>query len=171
MKVKKALSPPDHNENRSSDAKQLSPERQFDRDLSMKKEALEQIHRQAAEGDPQAQYELDHFLASQDNAVEHRKKCVELLRAASEKGNQHAQYALGNWYIHGIGVRKNHKKAYEYFLLSAKQGHPIAQYEVGVCLSAGHGIGNVGLAVKWYTKAANQGYTDAQKALAELGSS
>ena len=77
-------------------------------------------------------------------------------------GNASAQFELGKRYY----SEKIYPGAVKCFRQAAEQGHAEAQYNLGVCYANGCGMPkDLQQAIYWYTKAAEQGNEDAQKAL------
>ncbi|KAF9150638.1 hypothetical protein DFQ26_001515, partial [Actinomortierella ambigua] len=116
-------------------------------------------------------------------------------KMAAKQGNHEAQTILGQWFALGRGVIQSDEKAVKWLTLAAEQGNPAAQTRLGqmyldryqyrryissedtwrtkltVLLSGTlHKQGeqtnqNLGMAVKWLTRAAEQGGADAQNSL------
>ena len=82
--------------------------------------------------------------------------------ADDEQENAEAQFQLGKRYY----SEKIYPGAVKCFRQAAEQGHAEAQYNLGVCYANGCGVPkDLQPAIYWYTKAAEQGNEDAQKAL------
>ena len=114
---------------------------------------------------------------------------AEYFRKAAEDGHADAQFNLGIMYVNGLGVQKNNEDALRWLGKAAGQGHAEAKNKLGL-LRGGkgkiekgkkqvespeeqdalghaylHGEGveqNYEEAVKWFRKAADQGYPPAQ---------
>ena len=112
---------------------------------------------------------------------------VKWYRKAADQGHAHGQFSLGSCYAKGEGVAQDMPQAVEWTRKSADQGFVLAQFalgeyyhgvknEYGLYLngppfggSSPSGVSTDGVqAVKWYRKAADQGYAVAQVALASF---
>ena len=109
------------------------------------------------------------------------------LRPLAEQGNAGAQFTLGLMYNFGRGVAQDDTEAMKWYLTAAEQGLADAQFRLGYMFSLGNNyvLYNADLfkdeealqsagrdvpqddteAVKWYRKAAEQGFVPAQHAL------
>lgn len=126
-------------------------------------EALKWYHKAAEQGHEGAKgrlvgwYELE-----EDRAVKwYRKAEVGWYRKAAEQGCVIAQFRLGMCYATGAGVEQNQEKAKEWF---DKIKDPFDQFMIGNCFLAPlhFDLRDEVMAMKWYRKAAEQGYADAQ---------
>lgn len=119
--------------------------------------AAEQGH-EGAKGQLVAWYQLE-----EDRAVKwYRKAEVGWYRKVAEQGCVIAQFRLGMCYATGTGVEQNQEKAEEWF---DKIKDPFDQFMIGNCFLAPlhfDFIRDEVMAMKWYRKAAEQGYVDAQ---------
>ena len=88
----------------------------------------------------------------------------------SEQGNSVAMFRLGYCYSKGIGTDKNKTKAFTWYEKSANLGCCHAMINVGRYYKNGLGgvTEDLNTAREWYTKAAAQGFTDAQTRLDKL---
>jgi len=118
------------------------------------------INNAVKSGDPAAQYQLG--LASLQNGD--TEKALKLLRASANKGQPAAQYRLGKLYETGEGVTQDLETARELIGKSARNGNRIAMHDLANFYA--NGIGGVeqdlGLAAKWFEKAAERGVVDSQ---------
>lgn len=136
----------------------------YAKDDGVETEALKWYHKAAEQGHEGAKdrlvgwYELE-----EDRAVKwYRKAEVGWYRKAAEQGCVIAQFRLGMCYATGTGVEQNQEKAEEWF---DKIKDPFDQFMIGSCFLAPlhfNFIRNEVMAMKWYRKAAEQGYADAQ---------
>ena len=114
----------------------------------------------AKQGHIEAQYRLGQAYVN-DRDYEEAKKW--LLKAA-EKGHTNAQYELAG--LLGLTVEQKAEWTYK----AAIKGHVEAQFSLGRYYLSGFGVTkDVNEAVKWYRKAAEQGYEYAKDKLWELG--
>ena len=95
------------------------------------------------------------------------KKAFEIFSRLAELGNEDAECYLGLIYRNGgYGCYRSIPKAYEIFGRLAELGHAKAQYNLGDLYSSFYeGKGSYIEAIKWYEKAADQGYVDAYRSL------
>ena len=99
-------------------------------------------------------------------------KAAALFSQAAEQGHGHGQYSLAVMYAFGRGVEKDYVQALDWFRKSAEQGIGQAQFNIGVFYENGYGVEkDLATAQSWYEKAAAQGTKEAEKKLAQLGSS
>lgn len=120
-----------------------------------------------------APYDIGERNPITDSAIEDRKTAFEYFQKAAEQGNVDSIYQLGICYLHGEGTHKFLEKAREYLENAAEKGHAEAQYDLGMLCLSGEKDCSVffpkdnSLAVKWLTRAAEQGDSLAQFHLAE----
>lgn len=127
-------------------------------------EALKWYHKAAEQGHEGAKGRLvGWYKLEEDRAVKsYRKAEVGWYRKAAEQGCVIAQFRLGMCYATGTGVEQNQEKAKEWF---DKIKDPFDQFMIGNCFLAPLDfdfICDEVMAMKWYRKAAEQGYADAQ---------
>lgn len=127
-------------------------------------EALKWYHNAAEQGHEGAKGRLvDWYKLEEDRAVKwYRKAEVGWYRKVAEQGCVIAQFRLGMCYATGTGVEQNQEKAEEWF---DKIKDPFDQFMIGNCFLAPlhfDFIRDEVMAMKWYRKAAEQGYADAQ---------
>ena len=149
-------------------------------------------YRKAAEqGDAVAQFNLGLKYDNGQGVAQDYTKAVYWYTKSAEQGIAQAQFNLGLMYYNGQGVSQDYAKAVELFTKSAEQGDATAQCNLGniyengtpiysktVVLNADGSMTKnvIGIAkdhkkaIYWYTKAAEQGNADAQKALDSLKS-
>ena len=139
-------------------------------------EAAKWYLKAAEQGDATAQYELGHIYATGKGVEKNEAEAAKWYRMAAEQGNVDAQYFTGMNYKLGRGVVQDKDEAEKWF---GKIKHPFDQYRIGNMLFV---VAQFDLAqnktdiiyakqdkpevkaeaVKWYRKAAEQGYADAQ---------
>lgn len=127
-------------------------------------EALKWYHKAAEKGHEGAKGQLvAWYQLEEDRAVKwYRKAEVGWYRKVAEQGCVIAQFRLGMCYATGTGVEQNQEKAEEWF---DKIKDPFDQFMIGNCFLAPlhfDFIRDEVMAMKWYRKAAEQGYVDAQ---------
>ena len=119
--------------------------------------------------------ELGHVGAQSNLAIllyinEEYKEALTWLLKAAEQNNAKAIFALGECYYYGSGVTQDFTKAAQYYMQAATLGDASAQYSLGYCFQHGQGVPFADLkkAKEWYTKAAEQGHSDAKSAIEKL---
>lgn len=88
------------------------------------------------------------------------------LKPLADRGNTFAQFGIAGMYETGAGIPQNDTKAMEYYLKSANGGFSVAQFTVGRSLALNNG--DFTSAAKWYKKAAEQDFAEAQLQLGSL---
>ncbi|MDY6407709.1 MAG: tetratricopeptide repeat protein [Pseudomonadota bacterium] len=97
---------------------------------------------------------------------------IEYLKKAAYAGNGNAMYELGSLYEKGEGVEKNYTHAFGFFYMGALKGEKRSQVKTARYYLNGRGIPqDFKAAVKWYVRAANQGYIPAQQEWADIRAS
>lgn len=98
------------------------------------------------------------------------EKGVDCFKTAMNLGDYESIRALGRCYCEGMGVQTDYKIAYEYIKEAANKGVASAYH----CIGCMYRYGNKGLekdereGYKWYLKAAQKGYVNAQAVVAEM---
>lgn len=85
------------------------------------------------------------------------------------KDNHFAQYRIALMLFRGQGTLINHEKAFRYMKLAASNNNKYAQFILGFYYE--HGVlvkQSISTAKLWYERSANQGFSDAQLAMANL---
>ena len=95
--------------------------------------------REAAEGSPNAQYELAKMLTSGEPVSADNRAAVKWLKKAAEKQHAESQHMLGVLIARGQGVRADPAKAAALFRAAAIMGNANAQYDLGRALDWGFG--------------------------------
>ena len=149
--------------------------------------AVEWYTKAAVQGDSDAQYNLGVCYEGGTGVTKDEKKAVEWFTKAAVQGLASAQYNLGVCYEKGTGITKDEKIAVEWYTKAAKQGDADAQKALERLRASSQETNattpsenakklyNTGLqyyndknykkAVKYFTKAALQGYATAQSNL------
>lgn len=112
-------------------------------------------------------------LAMESKLKGERYKAFYLLQAAANKGLDSAEFELGRCYHLGNGTNKNQPLAIEWMTKAAEKGNPEYQYRLGKyydCLfdrdNGDNGYMDE-MAAKYFLQSAEQGYPDAQAAIAQ----
>ena len=125
----------------------------------------------AREGDPEAQYQLASCYHSGYGVEENDSLVFVWAKKSAEQNYPAGLYFLAFCYETGKGCSANmgnanalYKKAYERATLRANDGDPSAQFVLGKIFDYGNGgvTQNQEVAVRWYMRAAEQGYPGAQ---------
>lgn len=118
------------------------------------------LARQAAEGDPLAQYEYGRRLLTGQKGMRHNpQQAVAWLRAAAADGYAPAQSVLALCYERGIGIKADADEAKRLYTLAAAQGHaPACRALIAQELRAGNAAGATG----WLRSMAEGGNPAAQ---------
>ena len=131
----------------------------------------------AEQGHVHAQLRLGAYYS----ALEDHAQAIKWLTPVAEQGRVDVQFKLGKMYKNGEGAPRDWDQAVKWFTCAAEQGDAEAQYQLGRLYQDGDDepgvrflrriLHNKGMpedeahAVKWYTRAAEQGHAKAQDAL------
>ena len=134
---------------------------------------LEQLLHAAAQGDPDAQFQLAECCYKSyeegDGGEKALAEAVKWYQKAAGNGSAGAQFEIGWCYQEGRGVEEDPEKAVSWYRIAAEQRYPEAQYWLGWCCQYGKGIEeDMEEAVKWFRAAAEQGFEDAIEDLRDL---
>ena len=136
---------------------------------------LKYLKYSAEDGDVDDQIALgDYYLEDVDG--KDYELAVYWFKKATSQNSAKAYRRLGDCYKAGKGLETNYQLAEENYQNAvtiwkklAQSGDADAQYQLGNCYFFGYGVTqNYEDAVRWYLKAANQGYTQAQNDLGIL---
>ena len=129
-------------------------------------EFIAKCKERAEAGDAQGQALYGRALSNGWGVEKDQNESIKWLKMSADAGNLIGITSLSQSLRFGYGIEKDIPKANELLALAATRGFPRAQFLVGVFLRSGGGENNEREAVEWYTKAAEQGYADAQFNLA-----
>ena len=87
-----------------------------------KTQDIEQLRKDAEQGDVIAQYNLGVMYATGEGVPQDDKEAVKWLRLAAEQGYSIAQYNLGVMYATGEGVSQDYQEALKWYRKAADQG-------------------------------------------------
>ena len=122
-----------------------------------------ELHRNAENGDAEAQYALGLRCENGDGVEKDLTEAAKWYRMAAEQGHVEAQCKLGYCYEQGNGVMQDYFEAAKWYRMAAEQKDPVAQFNLGTFYFNGYGVRiDRTEAVKWYRKAAEQKDPDAQ---------
>lgn len=111
------------------------------------------------------------YLTGNNNDSERNKKAMQLFRQAAKSGNKLAEFMLGYAYYKGFTVDRDNYTAFSLIKDAADEGAEFdeAQYILAEMYANGYGtVQNYVNSVAYYTKAVNQGNTDAYIDLAKI---
>ncbi len=134
------------------------------------KKAVEYLTKSFEAGNFDAGRLLVKLLREGTRVVKDEKRAFEIVQQAADKGNVQAQHFLGELYESGAGVEQDLAKSREAFLAAAEAGSAQSQNRLGLI----YGQGQEGLeanpqeSLKWFQKAAEQGFPLAHYNLALL---
>lgn len=101
---------------------------------------VEQLKRFAAQGDPQACFELAERALSGDEVPQDIKQAVRLLEQAAQGGVNNAWFRLGKIYHDGLTGVPDYGRALDYYTRAARAGVSEAQHNIGAMLVSGRGV-------------------------------
>ena len=123
---------------------------------------LQALHKQAAQGSAEAQYNLGVLYDFGLGVPQDYAKARQWFEKAAAQGYAIAQNHLGMMYDNGLGVPQNYEKAQQRYEQAAAQGLAESQYNLGVLYDFGRGVTqDHAKARMWYEQAAAQGNTNA----------
>ncbi len=135
--------------------------------LEFKERLYDSVFKKAQSGDAASEFALGEiyylgFLGEKDY-----EKAVEWFKKAAVQGHKKAQYNLGYIYFVGKGGFQDYKESFKWFESSSTD--PKAARYLAHMYRDGLGVkADSKLAMKWYRKAADFGYPDAQFTLANM---
>ena len=132
-------------------------------------EAIKYARKAAEYEDKFAEFILGKCYYDGKGVKQNYPEAVNWLRKAAYKGITNAQCLMGVCYEIGRGVEQSNNMAEYWYTLAAEGNDPQGQFYLGLWYAKDpHNLGispNWNEAVKWYRKAAEQGYKLAQEAL------
>ena len=130
-------------------------------------EALDALRQSAADGPPEAKFELAALLL-QIGGDEFEAEAVALLTEAAAGFHLDSIFMLGICHSDGLGVEANDQQAVAHYRRAADLGHDGAQLMLGIALQEGRGIDeNPAEAIPWLQRSGNQGNAFAMLRLSE----
>lgn len=99
-----------------------------------------ELQRVAAEGDPQACFELGDRLLNGDELAADPVAARKWLKKAAQGGVGDALFRLGKLHHDGIGGPRDFARALDYYAQAARAGIPEAQHNIGAMLVSGRGV-------------------------------
>lgn len=133
--------------------------------------AADYLRKAAEQGYAPAQTQLGAFYGLGRGVGRDRTMAVSWYQKAADQGDAVAEYAMGNFCASGRGVKKDIDQAIKWWQKAADQNYPDAECALGHV----HFVTNVELgtnylnypeAIRWLTRAAGHGSTDAMNHLA-----
>lgn len=124
--------------------------------------------KEAANGSPDAQYQLALALTQAGSLSADNRAAVKWLKKAVLKDHAASQHLLGVLIARGQGVRADPEKAVELFRAAAIMGNADAQFDLAKSLSWGFGCEvNEREALTWYRLAGAQGHLESSLAVGQ----
>ncbi len=133
--------------------------------LVLAETAIEQVKREAALGNAQAQYELGLMFATGNGVPQDPGVAAQWLIKSARQGDARAQYQLGLIYDQGKGIPPDPAQASLWYQQAAHQNHLNAQFALA---SIAMEQKNYEQAMQWYEQAALQGDSEAQYHIGQL---
>ena len=120
-------------------------------------EAVRWFRKAAEQGDAAGEYSLGEMYVTGRGVGTDYKQASKWMQKAAAQGDVRALTNLGAMYIHGIGVVQD-DTAFFFTKQAAERGFAPAEFGLGAMYSRGQGVQlDLIEAMKWYTKAADQG--------------
>ncbi len=130
--------------------------------------SIDQMAREAALGNAQAQFELAKALTSGSPLASENREAVKWLKKAAEKEHAQSEHLLAILIARAQGVRANPALSHSLFRKAATVGYAPAQYDLARSLLWGFGCeANSQEALTWFRLAAAQGHALSQKESAD----
>ena len=132
---------------------------------------LDEIYREAEEGDAACQLALGDALLNTATTESEKVEGVEWIRkAAEDEYYTPAHYLLAMCYLEGNGVERDDTEGMKWLQKGAKDGHYLSRYQIALCYIEGRGVEqNRDAGIEILRKLADVGFEDAEVKLAELG--
>ena len=123
---------------------------------------IQLLHKQAEQGDAQAQFELGFRYHNGEGVPQDDAEATKWYHCAAEQDHANAQVMLGLMYWNGRGVWQDRTKATKWFSCAAEQGNADGQYHLGYAYLRGEGVqSSAAEAMRWFRSAAEQGQEQA----------
>jgi TPR repeat protein len=137
--------------------------------------ALNQLLKEAEQGNAQAQYKLGGAYYNGDDVTKNPVEGAKWLLKVAEQGHVQAQCDLGVMYQKGIGVEQSYRDTSKWYRMAAEQGDALAQHNLGSLNAKGFRLTGLGFfnrtgfafmkatqdfveAYKWFSLAAARGH-------------
>lgn len=101
---------------------------------------LAQLQQFAAQGDPQACFELGMRCLEGDEVPQDTPQAIALFEQAAKGGVADATFRLGKIYHDGLGVPVDYVRALDYYTTAAQAGVLEAQHNIGAMLVSARGV-------------------------------
>jgi TPR repeat protein len=125
-------------------------------------EAFKWFQLAAKQGLDGAQVDLAYLYVTGYGTVKDLEQAVRWYRLAAAQGNPNAEYSMGICYLHGEGIEQNLASAREWITLAIRHGDGARSVgAMGLTYETGPET-DLNEAFKWYDKAAEMGYREAQ---------
>lgn len=123
----------------------------------------------AKQGNKDAEYNIGVMYEKGRGVDRNPRKAVEWLSKAARQGHATAMAELGILYFEGEAIAADEAKAFALLSSAANQNIPSAQFYLGRIYELGKGTRrNLTIALKWYRRAAKNGYYPARAKIGEV---
>lgn len=125
-------------------------------------EAFKWYSQAVEKGDSYSTFFLGYFYNNGLGVATDHQKAMDWYQKACEEGDEIAAFNIGVLYENGEGIPHDYTKSLEFFMKSAALGYAPGMRQVGKKYDWGEGVEvNIELAKYWYTKAYENGDTEA----------
>lgn len=156
---------------RSYSRGRMGLERDPARARALAAEVIGAVEQRAAAGDIEAVFLLGTAHDEGLGKPEDPAAAARWFERAANAGHTLARHNLANAYNAGRGVPQDASQAVRWWTMAAAAGDAVPQLRLGTAFEHGRGVAkNLEEARRWYTESARRGNTEAQQALARLGS-
>ena len=102
--------------------------------------SLDELISSAAQGNPEASYQLCARFSSVEGVEENHAPAAKWCLVSATQGNATAQGALGAMYHLGVGMERDYNKALGWYLKASEQGSALAQFNLAFLYIEGNGV-------------------------------
>ena len=130
---------------------------------------MEELFKQAEQGDTEAQLQLGLAYYNGDGISKNYRKAYCWFQKAAEQGHAEAEFMLGEMLRSGKKIGKDLKKAFEWYTLASQQGHIPAKHCLAGMVYDGEGCKrDVKRGKELFEEAAKDGYAPSQMVLGAI---
>lgn len=145
----------------ASDPSSSAATSSWTRDSSSRPDTLADLKEKAAQGVPDAQYELGRIYHDADGVSQDLTESLKWVRKAAAQGHVDAQFQLGLFYEEGLVIQQNFSEAAELYR-TVMEKSPKAQNNLGLLYENGRGVPrDVRMAANLYRAAKDRGLINA----------
>ncbi|MDG0969949.1 MAG: tetratricopeptide repeat protein [Porticoccaceae bacterium] len=133
-------------------------------------DSINELLKQALQGDLSSQYTLGYLYHSGDNVHRDINLAISWYQKAALAGHQKAAHILGTIYDFGREVQEDNPRAVKWYRAAAAQGDPEAQTSLGKMYYNGEGLNQSDTkAFAWWSVASAQGFEPAKRLIRDIG--